>query len=165
MEDTEKTTTMEMLEQQIRGTLEDLEMEKFSSDEQKIKPLLEKLKVLYAQKLEQQKLTMDQLKNERQLSLDQQRLETDTAIRIRELEIKEESDKKAREMEEKKLEEQKRSNTVTAIIGGVTALTGIGGLIATVNCFKKGLQFEQTGSYTSKTSSVVGSIFRILSKR
>lgn len=156
MED--KKTTTEMLEEQILGTLEDLEMAKFSSEEN-VKPLLEKLKVLYAQKLELEKLKNNEKAKERELDLEQQKLETDTAIRIRELELKEESDKKNRDLERRRHHEQKRSNTVTAIIGGVTALTGIGGLFATLHCFKKGMIFEQTGSYTSKTGNTVRNLF------
>lgn len=147
-EGTKKTNT-ELLDEQIRVVLEDLDIAKFNETE--TKPLLDKLKVLCSQKDIIEKAARDQ-----------ERIENDTAIRIKELELKEKNDKRTREMEEKKMEEQKKSNTVNAIIAGVGALTGIASLVVTVFMFKKGLTFEETGSYTAKTVQTIGNVARIV---
>lgn len=149
MEGTNNKTAIEMLDDMIKTTLEDLDIAKFNNEEQK--PLLEKLKTLCAQKKELEDSARDCTK-----------IENDTAIRIKELELKEENEKKTREIEEKKVEEQKKSNTVNAIIAGVGALTGIASLVVTVFMFKKGLTFEETGSYTTKTIEKIGSLGRIV---
>lgn len=149
-EGTKKTNT-ELLDEQIRVVLEDLDIAKFNEAE--TKPLLDKLKVLCSQKDIIEKAARDQ-----------ERIENDTAIRIKELELKEKNDKRTREMEEKKMEEQKKSNTVNAIIAGVGALTGIASLVVTVFMFKKGLTFEETGSYTAKTVQTIGNVARIVKR-
>ena len=158
-------TTVEMLDEQIRATLDDLNMHEFTDDEGKIKPLLEKLKVLQAQRLEILKLDNDIAIRNRELDLNTQKLEADTAIRIREVELKEKSDKQAHEIEEAKVKEQKKANVTNAIIGGVTAGTGIAGIIATLHCFKKSMQFEETGSYTNKTGQHVGGLFNLFRRK
>lgn len=147
-EETNKTT-VELLDEQIKGVLEDLEIAKFS--EEQAKPLLDKLKTLCAQKEIFEKAARDQ-----------EKLDNDTAIRIKELELREENDKRSREIEEKKLNEQKKNNTLNVIIAGVGALTGIISLGVTVFLFKKGLTFEETGSYTAKTVQNIANVARIV---
>lgn len=202
MEKKDKTIS-ELLEEQIKSVLEDIEMAKFSNDESAQRPLLEKLKTLCAQKLELDKLAANteakerelnlekekfeadlaarnkelELKEEqdkakkKELELEQQKLETDAELKVAELKLKEEQDKKNHELEAKKAEmeaqkiqEQKRSNTTTAIIGGVTAITGILGLVATVICWRQGMHFEETGSFTSKTTQNVNAVANLFRK-
>ena len=146
-ENVNEKTTQEMLEEQIRTTLEDLDLARFADNEAERKALLEKLKVLYEQQIAIQKY------------------ETDTAIRIRELESREKREKKEQELEAEKVKEQKKANIVNAVIGGVTAATGIGSIWATLHCFKRGMIFEQTGSYTSNTDRHIGSLFSLFRKK
>ena len=94
--------------------------------------------------------------------IEEMKVENDTAIKIRELELKEKNDESLRKIEEKKIEEQKKNNTLNVIIAGVGAITGIASLIATVFMFKKGLTFEETGSYTAKTVQNIGNVARIV---
>lgn len=171
----------EMLEEQIRATLKELEeTEAKKENASRNAMLLSRLKLLQEQQLAIQKLEvernnkaqgllLDQQKFEvetamknRELELNQQKLEVETAIKNRELELKREADQKAQALEEAKLKEQKKSNLLSAATNGVIALTGLGGLWLTLKCFKMGLTFEQTGSYTTKTSQQIGSLFSIL---
>ena len=148
-ENVNEKTTQEMLEEQIRTTLEDLDLARFAGENEAgtRKALLEKLKVLYEQQIAIQKY------------------ETDTAIRIRELESREKREKKEQELEAEKVKEQKKANIVNAVIGGVTAATGIGSIWATLHCFKRGMIFEQKGSYTSNTDRHIGSLFSLFRKK
>ena len=186
--DNEKTTA-EMLEEQIRKTIEELDDVRVFTDET-VKPVLEKLKVLHMQQVELLKVTSNAELKKRELDLEQQKqetetemknrdrelkqlelelehqkLENDTAIRIREVELKEASDKKSHEIEEAKVKEQRKANTTQAVIGGVTAATGVAGILATLHCFKKSMIFEQTGSYTNKSGQMVGSMFNLFRRK
>lgn len=163
MEETTLTTT-EMLEEQIRKTLEELDDMRMFTDES-VKPALERLKVLHSQQLEALKLENEIAAKNRALELDRQKLETETAIKIRELELKEADQKKTHEIEEAKAKEQKKTNVTNAVIGGVTAATGVAGILATLHCFKKSMIFEQTGSYTNKTGQAVGGLFNLFRRR
>ena len=163
MNDMEKTTT-ELLDEQIRKTIEELDDGRIFTDDT-AKPVLEKLKVLHQQRMEAKKLEIDEAAKNRELELRQQKLETDTAIRIRDLELREADQKKNHDLEEQKIREQKKANTTTAVIGGVTAATGVAGILATLHCFKKSMLFEQTGSYTNKTGQQVGSMFNLFRRR
>lgn len=163
MEEKTVMTTTEMLDEQIRKTLEELDSGYFTDEN--AKPVLERLKILHTQQMEARKLEHDIESKNRSLELDQQKLETDTAIKIRELELKEADQKKKNEIEESKVKEQKKSNVTNAVIGGVTAATGVAGILATLHCFKKSMIFEQTGSYTNKSGQMVGSISNLFKKR
>lgn len=194
--DNKSKTVDQLFEEQIRSTLEDLDIAKFDAADS-IRPTLEKLKVLQSQHLELQKLESQnelrkkelevelqkvqlemkkleastelkkqEIDNElKKIAIETQKLESDTAIRIREVELKEASDKKNQELEELRVNEQKRANTTQAVLGGVTAATGVAGILATLHCFKKSMQFEETGSYTNKTGQHVGSLFNLFRKR
>ena len=161
--DTEKTTG-QLLEEQIKKTLSELDDMRVFTDES-VKPVLDKLKTLHQQSLDLQKLENDISLRKRELELEMQKFETDTALKIREAEFKEADSKKNHELEEEKLKEQKKTNTTNAIIGGATAATGIAGIIATLHCFKKSMQFEETGSYTNKTGQHVGGLFNLFRRR
>ena len=113
----EVKTTKEMLDDQIRETLDDLEMARFSNEES-VKPMLEKLKVLHTQQLEIQKLEQQATQKRQELELELQKFENDTAIKIRELELKEKEAKNNQANEEQKLKEQKKSNVTNAVLGG-----------------------------------------------
>ena len=188
MDNNEKTTA-EMLEDQIRKTIEELDDVRVFTDEN-VRPVLEKLKVLYTQQvellkatsnvelkkreldLEQQKQENDiEMKNldrelkQRELDLEQQKHETDTAIRIREVEWKEANDKLSHEIEKAKVAEQKKANITQAVVGGATAATGFLTIFETVRCFNKSMRFEETGSYTNKSDQKVGSMFNLFRRR
>lgn len=163
MENIEKTTT-EMLDEQIRKTLEELDDGRYFTDET-AKPILDKLKVLYQQQIETRKLDNEIIMKARELELEQQKMQSDAVIKIRDLELKEADQKKNHELEEEKVKQQKKQNAVNAVIGGATAATGIAGIFATLHCFKKSMQFEETGSYTNKTGQHVGSLFNLFKKR
>lgn len=160
----EKLTTYDMLDNQIRETLEDLELARFSNEEN-VKPILDKLKILHNQQLELQKLEQEAVQKRRELELEFQKFENETALRIRELELKEKEAKNNQANEEEKLREQKKANVTNAVLGGVTAATGVAGIWATLHCFKKSMQFEETGSYTNKSSQAVGGLFNLFRKR
>lgn len=162
----EKTvmTTSEMLDEQIKKTLEELDDVRVFTDES-VKPVLEKLKVLHSQQIELRKLDHEIDSKNRSLELEQQKLETDTAIKIRDLELREADQKKKNEIEESKVKEQKKANVTSAVVGGVTAATGVAGIWATLHCFKKSMIFEQTGSYTNKSGQMVGSMFNLFKRR
>lgn len=160
----ETKTTKEMLDEQIKETLDDLEVERYSNPE-KVKPMLEKLKVLHTQQLEIQKLEQQAAAKRQELELELQKFENETAIKIRELELKEKEAKNNQANEEQKLKEQKKSNVTNAVLGGVTAATGVAGILATLHCFKKSMIFEQTGSYTNKSSQAVGGLFNLFRKK
>ncbi len=161
----EVKTTEALLESEIRRTLEELNDQRMVFTDETVKPVLDKLKVLHQQQLDFQKLKSEtELKN-RELDLNALKLETDTAIRIREVELKEKEQKQAHEIEEQKVKEQKRSNVTQAVVGGVTAATGLAGIAATLHCFKKSMIFEETGSYTNKSGQAVGSLFNLFRKR
>jgi len=157
-------TTTEMLDEQIKKTLEELDDVRVFTDDS-VKPVLERLKVLHTQQMEARKLEYEIAAKNRALELDQQKLETDTAIKIRELELKEADQKKSHEIEEAKVKEQKKSNVTNAVVGGVTAATGVAGILATLHCFKKSMIFEQTGSYTNKSGQMVGSMFNLFRRK
>lgn len=159
----EKTTT-ELLDDQIRKTIEELDDGRIFTDET-VKPVLDRLKTLCSQKVELQKLEADAFLKNRELDLQQRKIEDDTAIRIREVELKEAEQKKTHEIEEAKVKEQKKANTTQAVIGSVTAATGVAGILATLHCFKKSMQFEETGSYTNKSSQAVGSLFNLFRRK
>ena len=163
--DKEAMTTTEMLDEQIRKTLEELDDLKIGFTDETAKPALDKLKVLHAQLIDAQKLELEIATKNRELELNQQKLETDTAIRIREVELREADQKKTHEIEEAKVREQKKSNVTTAVIGGVTAATGVAGILATLHCFKKSMIFEQTGSYTNKSAQMVGSMSNLFRRK
>lgn len=163
MDNLEKTTA-EMLDEQIRKTIEELDDGRYFTDET-AKPILEKLKVLHTQQIEALKLEHEIAVKNRALELDQQKLETDTAIKIRDLELREADQKKTHEIEEAKVNEQRKSNVTNAVIGSVTAATGVAGILATLHCFKKSMIFEQTGSYTNKSGQMVGSISNLFRRR
>lgn len=160
----EVKTTKEMLDEQIKETLDDLEVARFS-DENNVKPILEKLKVLHTQQLEIQKLEQQAVAKRQELELELQKFENETAIKIRELELKEKEAKNNQANEEQKLKEQKKSNVTNAVLGGVTAATGVAGILATLHCFKKSMIFEQTGSYTNKTGQAVGGLFNLFRRK
>ena len=159
-----KNTTAELLDSQIKETLDDLEMARFSNDES-AKPILEKLKTLHTQQLEIQKLEQQTAAKKQELELELQKFEAETAIKIRELELKEKEAKSNQANEEQKLREQKKSNVTNAVIGGVTAATGIASIWATLHCFKRSMIFEETGSYTNKSGQAVGGLFNLFRKR
>lgn len=159
-----KNTTAELLDAQIKETLDDLEIARFARDDS-AKPILEKLKVLHTQQLEIQKLEQQTAQKKQELELELQKFETETAIKIRELELKEKEAKSNQANEEQKLEEQKKANVTNAVLGGVTAATGIASILATLHCFKKSMQFEETGSYTNKTGQAVGGLFNLFRRR
>ena len=153
----------EMLEEQIRTTLKELEeTEATKENASRNTMLLSRLKLLQDQQLAIQKLEVERNNKAQELLLDQQKFEVETAMKNRELELKREADQKAQALEEAKLKEQKKSNWLSAATNGLIALTGVGGLWLTHKCFKMGLTFEQTGSYTTKTSQQIGSLFSIL---
>lgn len=160
----ENKTTVELLDSQIKETLEDIEMARFTNEEN-VKPMLEKLKVLHTQQLEIQKLEQQAEAKRKELEIEFQKFETETAIKIRELELKEKEAKNAQTNEELKLKEQKKANTTNAVLGGVTAATGVAGILATLHCFKKSMIFEQTGSYTNKTGQAVGGLFNLFRRK
>lgn len=165
MNEMEKTTA-ELLDEQIKKTIEELDDSRIGfTDENMAKPVLERLKILHTQQIEAQKLEHEIAAKNRALELEQQKLETDTAIKIRELELKEADQKKTHEIEEAKVKEQKKTNVTNAFIGGVTAATGVAGILATLHCFKKSMIFEQTGSYTNKSGQMVGSMFNLFRRR
>lgn len=174
----------DMLDNQIRELLDDLSLDRFAGGEDRgYKDKLDKLKVLHEQEMDRRKMELEQqkldaetalkirdlelrkVKEEEERALERIKMESDTAIRIRETDLKEENDKKSRELEELKLKEQKRSNTTQAVIGGVTAATGIAGIFATVSCFKKSLRFEETGSFTNKSGQTIGSLFNLFRRK
>lgn len=157
-------TVNEMLNVQIKETLDDLELARFSSDEN-IKPVLDKLKILHTQQLEIQKLEQQAADKRQELELELRKIESETAIKIRELELKEREAKNNQANEEQKLREQKKSNIANAVIGGVTAATGVAGILATLHCFKRSMIFEETGSYTNKTGQAVGSLFNLFRRK
>ena len=159
-----KQTTAELLEEQIRETLNDLSVEHFGN-EQTTKPILEKLRTLNSQHMELMKLENDIALRKQELELELKKLETETALKSRELDIKENDSKANNAIEEQKIKEQKKQNMTNAIIGGVTAGTGIAGIIATLHCFKKSMQFEETGSYTNKTAQHVGGLFNLFKRK
>lgn len=163
MEEMEKTTT-ELLDDQIRKTIEELDDGMIFTDE-KVKPVLDKLKALCSQKAELQKIEIDALLKNRELDLQQRKIEDDTAIRIREVNLKAADQEKTHEIEEAKVKEQKKANTTQAVIGGVTAATGVAGILATLHCFKKSMLFEETGSYTNKSGQAVGSLFNLFRRK
>lgn len=191
---------IEMLDKQIKECLEDIEIAKFDNGE--VKPLLEKLRTLCAQKDLLEKTANDKAKAEieaankakelemrekndelkikndtanksRELELkekndellrkiEEMKVENDLAVKTKELALKEKNDENMRKIEEKKVEEQKKNNTLNVIIAGVGAITGIASLVATIFMFKKGLTFEETGSYTAKTVQNIGNVARIV---
>lgn len=147
MENENVKTTSELLEEQIRTTLDDLDLIRLGGDHEAQKALLERLKVLAEERLAIEKF------------------ETDTAIKIRELESREKREKKEQELEAEKVKEQKKENVINAVLGSVTAATGLGSIWATLHCFKKGIKFEETGSYTTRTGQSVGSILGLFRRK
>ena len=159
-----KKTTTELLDEQIRKTIEELDDQRIFTDET-VRPALDKLKTLCTQKAEFQKLETEAFLKNRELDLQQRKIEDDTAIRIREVDLKAADQKKNNEIEEAKVKEQKKANTTQAVIGGVTAATGVAGILATLHCFKKSMLFEETGSYTNKSGQAVGSLFNLFRRK
>lgn len=171
---------VDLLEEQIKSVNKELELTLPGEDE---KPKLEKLRILTTQlaelkkvdnehdlktkqmNFEIQKHQSDVEMKQRELDFEYKKLEEDTAIRNRETDLKEKNEKRNQEIEEMKVKEQKRSNVTNAIIGGVTAATGVAGLAATLHCFKKSMIFEQTGSYTNKTGQQIGNMFNLFRRR
>lgn len=160
----EKMTTTELLDEQIRKTIEELDDGRIFTDET-VKPVLERLRTLCSQKADLQKIETEAFLKNRELDLQQQKNQDDAAIRNRELDLKEADQKKTHELEEAKAEAQKKANTTQAVIGGVTAATGVAGILATLHCFKKSMIFEETGSYTNKSGQVVGNMFNLFRRK
>ena len=163
MEENQKTTG-QMLEDEIRKTLNELDDVRVFTDES-VKPVLDKLRVLHNQYLDLQKLELDEAIRKCELELEMRKFETETALKIREAEFKEADSKKNRELEEAKLKEQKKSNTTNAIIGGMTVATGLLTIGSTLYCFKHGMMFEEHGAFTAKTAQHVGGIINMFRRR
>ena len=155
MDENMKRTT-ELLRQQVENTIDAVDEAEFCED--LLKPRLEKLNAVCTQYREIRKLDDAAESKALELEIERLKLESETAIKIRDLDLRAAHDKATKELEEAKLKEQKRSTTTQAVVGGVTAATGIAGLIATVHCFNKSLQFETTGSFTSKSGNFISSI-------
>lgn len=164
MESTKTSTTAEMLENEIRETLKDISIEQYSGPE-KMTPLLNKLKVLHTQQMELQKLELEAAIKQHEIELASLKQEQETALKIRDLELREKEAKENHELEEQKVKEQKKSNVTNAVLGSVTAATGVASILATLHCFKKSMQFEETGSYTNKTGQAVGGLFNLFRRK
>ena len=73
MDNMEKTTT-ELLDEQIRKTLEELDDGRIFTDES-VKPVLERLKILHSQQMEAQKLEIERVAKARELELNQLKID------------------------------------------------------------------------------------------
>ena len=158
-------TTYELLEKEWRAALDNLNAAD-PRDADAYKQLLETVKLLHDQLMMEAKQTSDDFAQIRKLDLEENRTKLEAEQKAKELalaELKAADDKTLRirelDLEEQRQKSQKRQNIVTGIISGVSAVTGVASLGAGCYWMAKGLHFEETGAYTSKTANNVKTTF------
>lgn len=157
-------TTYEVLERSWRAAIDNLNAADPTSDG--YAKLLDTAKTLHEQLMIEAKQTSDDFNQIRKLELEENRAKLEAEQKAKELalaELKATDDKllKTRELdlEEARQKSQRRQNIVTGIITGVSAATGVASLGAGCYWMAKGLRFEETGAYTSKTANNVKTTF------
>lgn len=158
-------TTYEVLEREWRAAIDNLNAAD-PKDTDSYKQLLETVKVLHDQLMLEMKQTSDDFNQIRKMDLEENRAKLETEQKAKELalaELKAADDKTLRtrelELEESRQKSQRRQNIVTGIITGVSAATGVASLGAGCYWMAKGLRFEETGAYSSKTANNVKTTF------
>ena len=156
-----------MTEMEIRSKLDEVyaqtldEVSHITKSNEEAKLVMEKLAELARQRTTMARIDLDvQARNEEKLAeqarqrIETARIELDTKTRDEELQLKKDQAKS-----------EKHGQVVSAILGLGGLATSVASLILTHTWMKRGMKFEETGTYTTKTGGWISTHLRLFKQK